>query len=365
MSKLASALRALPLLGMLAASAVHAQATPTTLVAPAAPATPGTPPPALPLDRPTVAKPKHPKQITANVSAGATLNGGNTKSYAGTFGGRLMVVRQPQQFTLEALGTLTASRAADDNKIHPTAGNVIGRARYDYFLTDDDALFAAIAPRSDVFAGLNLRLQNQLGYLRNLYNPVDNNRLWMEVGYDYTYDNLTKNWVPHGAAPLPPVADPTQHIHSGRGFLGYTNLMTAFATLNVGLEFLYDFQDSKNVRVNATGEFTSSISTRFKLSFLSRILFDNVPVDATKKKTDYISTVQLVFTYDSIKPPAACAACDCTKEVAAAKGSCAPTISPADGNPLPSAYIPAEPAAAPAAPVTPAPAEPAPAKPAP
>lgn len=350
MSKLASALRALPLLGMLAASAVHAQTAPV--------------PPPVTLDRPALARPKHPKQLTASISAGGTLNSGNTKSYAGTAGGRLQLVRQPHQFTIEGLGTYSASRSAADNQVHPTAGNFIGRARYDFFLTDNDALFAAIAPRIDRYAGLDLRLQNQVGYLRNLYTPVDNHRLWMEVGYDFTYDNITMGNPPYGVMPVAPGTEPTAKVHSGRAFLGYTNLLTPLATLNLGVEFLYDFGDKENVRVNTTAELTSSLSTRFKLSVLSRILFDNVPVDRTKEKTDYITTAQIVFTYDSIKPPPTCPACDCTKEIAAAKSSCA-TVSPADLNLPPSAYIPSEPAAAPAAPVQPEPAQPAPAKPVP
>jgi putative salt-induced outer membrane protein len=267
---------------------------------------------------------------------------------------------------LEALGTFTASRAAADKEIHPTAGNMIGRARYDFFLTDDDALFAAMAPRVDPFAGLDLRLQNQLGYLRNLYNPADNHRLWMEVGYDFTYDNLS-TFAPYGA---PPIEGPAgiDKVHSGRAFLGYTNLMTPLATLNLGIEYLYDFGDSSNSRVNATGEFSTSVSTRFKLSLLSRILFDHKPVDDTKVKTDYVSTVQLVFTYDSITPPPSCPACDCTDKVEAAKSACREdaTVSPGDLNPPPSAYIPAEEPAVPtAAQPQPVPAQPAPAKPTP
>jgi putative salt-induced outer membrane protein YdiY len=349
MSKLSSALRALPLLSVLAATAVHAQVVPPTEHS----------------ERAVLAALPHPEQITASISSGATLNGGNTKSFAATVGGRLQLIRMPHQFMVEGLGTYTAARAADDNRVHPTATNVIGRARYDIYLSENNALFAALAPRADRFAGLDLRLQMQVGYLRNLYKPADNHRLWFEVGYDGTYDNFSR-WLPHGAPPPMPMpnAKGSDFVHSGRGFLGYTNLLTPLATLNLGVELLYDFEDSDNVRVNTTAEITSSISTRFKLSLLSRMLFDNVPVP-TKEKTDYITTAQLVFTYDSITPPPACKACDCSDEVAAAKSSCRRDTTVSPGDLPPSAYIPGEEPATPSAVVQPAPAQPAPAKPTP
>ena len=351
MSKLAGALRALPLLGVLIAPLAHAQ----------------TPPPAG-TERATLAAPAHAQQITANISAGATLNGGNTKSFGATVGGRFQLIRKPHQLTAEALFTYLSARFADDNQVHPTATNIVGRARYDIFLSENNALFAALAPRNDRFAGLDMRLQVQAGYLRNLYNPSANHRLWGEIGYDGTYDNFSR-FQPHGAPPRDTTMNPwpgkDDFVHSARLFAGYTNLLTPLATLNLGVEFLYDFEDSKNIRLNPTIELTSSISANFKLSLLSRILFDNVPVDSTKEKTDYITTAQLVFTFDSVTPPPACPACDCSEEVAAAKSACKQTSSPADLGLAPS-YEPTAPVAPPApVQVQPAPAQPAPAKPTP
>lgn len=348
MSKLARALRALPLLAVLIAPGVHAQTAKVPLA---------------PTERATLALPPHPNQITASISAGATLNGGNTRSYGATAGGRFQLIRTPHQLSLDALFTYTGAAANSDTDVNTTARNVVGRARYDIYLSENNALFAALAPRIDRFAGIDLRLQSQVGYLRNLYNPSPNHRLWGEIGYDGTYDNLTP-WLPQGQMRAPGVARPPkdEFIHSGRLFVGYTNLLTPLATLNLGVELLYDFQLSKNVRVNPTAEITSSLSARFKLSLLSRILFDNDPVEG-KEKTDYVTTAQLVFTYDSIAPPPACPACDCSEEVAAAKSACKQITSPADVSAAPSD----EPSApvAPPAPVEVMPAQPAPAKPAP
>ena len=69
-----------------------------------------------------------------------------------------------------------------------TVKNLNAKLRYDYYLTLMDALFVAIVLRWDEFAGLDLRVQGQLGYLRNFLRK-DGHRFWGEVGYDLTVDN--------------------------------------------------------------------------------------------------------------------------------------------------------------------------------
>jgi putative salt-induced outer membrane protein YdiY len=336
---------------LLAATSARAQTPPP----PAAP-----PPAAQYTEKVSLARPPVAHRVAGNLSAGTTLNGGNTQSYGATLGGRFQLTHDLHQLTAEALGTGAWARNVATDEVDPTARNIVGRARYDIFLTKNDALFVALAPRRDPFAGIAIRLQTQAGCLRNLYAPADNHRLWSEVGYDYTYDLFSKFRVPGQVGPLPDTAGDHEHVHSARLFLGYTNLLTPLLTANLGLEFLYDFQESDNNRVNSLIELTSSVSQRFKLSLLSRILYDQKPVEG-KEKTDYVTTFQLVYTFDSFTPPPACPACDCSSEVAAAKATCAPTTSPADAVPphedsvARPGPLPAQPSAAPTQPVKPAP----------
>jgi putative salt-induced outer membrane protein YdiY len=315
-----------------------------TATPPPAPAPPP-PPPAQYTERATLARPPVANRYQGNLSAGTTLNSGNTTSYAGTAGGRFQLNRELHQFTVEALGSFAKARNATTDNVNLTAMNAIGRARYDYFVAKNDALFAALAPRNDRFAGLDLRLQTQAGYLRNLYAPADNHRLWAEVGYDGTYDNFSGFMPADGPPHVGPVPD-SEFIHSARLFLGYTNLLTPMATLNLGVEVLLDFEDSENTRVNSLMELTSSLSQRFKLSVLSRILYDQLPVP-DKEKTDYITTAQLVYTFDSFTPPPACPACDCSSAVAEAKASCraspADAVTPAEEPTAPPGPLPAQP----------------------
>lgn len=289
-----------------------------------------------------VAPPPVQDQLVVNVAAGATLNAGNTESYAGNLGGRLGLIRYPSQLTIEALGTLGYAKNATTGDVEKTSANVIGRGRYDLFLSRMDALFVALQPRSDEFAGIDVRLQNQVGYLRNLYFPADTHRLWTELGYDLTYDNFSVITVttaedvtgqvtdsdPRPGATYTRTTTATTRpdddiVHSGRLFFGYLNQNYPAANLNLGVETLFDVEDSKNVRVNGLGEITSSVSKAFKLGIQSRVFFDNVPVPG-KKKTDAIIAVQLVYTFDSLADVvvAPCPACDCSAQVAEAKAAC-------------------------------------------
>lgn len=292
-----------------------------------------------------VGKPKIEEQTVVNFALGATLNGGNTRSFAGNVGGRFFKVHDINQFTIEALGTLGGARGERISDVEWTSQTAIGRARYDLFVSQLDAFFLALAPRHDRFAGIRLRLQSQAGYLRNLYRPSETHRVWTELGYDFTYDNfmevdkqMTEDittqvrmadplLAPEGATITRTYTQrfdqPNDFVHSARIFLGYTNRLFASANLSAGAETLLDFKDAKNVRVNGLIEFTSSITHSFKLGLQSRLLFDNVPVPG-KDKLDTIFAMQIVYTFDTAAGTlnAPCPLCDCTSQVAAARASC-------------------------------------------
>lgn len=282
-------------------------------------------------------RPKVADQRLVNIAFGATANAGNSRSYAGNLGGRFGVIRKNHQVMLEALGTLGAARQGTATGVHWTTRNVLARARYDLFLSQSDALFLAIAPRRDKFAGLGLRLQNQVGYLRNLFFPVDTHRFWTELGYDFTYDSFSKiEGASTAMAPAMPammgmsmMAKPTPFIHSARLFFGYTNRLSQTAAVSAGVENLLDFVDKRNVRVNGLVELTSSITHTFKLGVQSRLLFDNVPVKGTHK-LDAVAVAQLVYTFDSNAgmPLSPCPVCDCTAQVKAARAAACRALEP-------------------------------------
>ncbi len=265
-------------------------------------------------------------QVLVNIAFGATINGGNTKSYAGNLGGRFGYIHDNHQLVVEALGTLGGARREGSlTNVDWTTRSAVGRARYDVFLSLTDALFIAEAPRRDIQAGLDIRLQTQAGYLRNLFYYNDSHRMWSELGYDFTYDHYSYDDEDYAKATASMMTlPPGGKVHSARVFLGYMNKLSPTANLNVGVETLYDFQDWKNVRVNGIGELMSTLTHKFKLGVQSRILFDNVPV-AGKEKYDLIVVAQLVYMFDSAagqQPVTVCPACDCTSQVQAARNQC-------------------------------------------
>lgn len=285
------------------------------------------------------------EQALLNIAFGATINGGNTKSYGGTLGGRAGYLRDRHQLMLEALGTMGGARQDRLTEVEWTSRNVVARLRYDLFLSENDALFVALAPRRDVFAGLNLRLQNQIGYLRNLFHYSDAHRFWTELGYDFTFDKFSivetqqstditdqvravdPTLVPEGATITrtsrmrEPGGD--HFVHSARVFLGYTNRLFAASNLSMGLETLLDFQEARNVRLNGLVELTSSVTDTFKLGVQARVMFDNVPVPGTRTY-DTVTAVQLVYTFDSLagRVVEVCPVCDCSAAVEAARAVC-------------------------------------------
>src|SRR5262245_19509067 len=74
-------------------------------------------------------------QTVLQLAAGATLNGGNTENYSANAGGRLGLIRVPHQLTVEVLGVLGYSKNQTTGDVERTSGNVVGRARYDWFIT--------------------------------------------------------------------------------------------------------------------------------------------------------------------------------------------------------------------------------------
>jgi hypothetical protein len=278
-------------------------------------------------------RPKFADQTLVSVAFGATANGGNTKSYAGNLGGRFGLLRGTHQLMVEALGSAGAARQGKLTDVELTSFNIIARARYDLFLSQLDSVFVAIAPRHDPFAGLDLRLQNQIGYSRNLYYPSDAHRFWTEVGYDLTYDNIgplegsaapTATPTTNASTKKCSNTDDTCLVHSARLFFGYTNRLSPTANLSLGVENLFDFVDPNNLRVNGLVELTSSITQTFKLGVQSRVLYDRVPVTKEASKYDILAVAQLVYTFDSLAGTAqnACPVCDCSAQVQAARAAC-------------------------------------------
>ena len=238
------------------------------------------------------------------MSVGGSLNTGNTKAWQVNAGSDFRVVRGPSALTAGAKFAYGQANLPDDGNddFEDTLKNLNARLRYDYFLTDYDALFAASAFRWDQFAGLDARLQGQVGYLRVLYK-APNHRFWGELGYDITYDNFDPDPLPNpdfddamtAGGSNPEFLEGTQVVHSARVFLGYDNKVNETLTYLGGLEALINVEDPKDTRVNFDNALRSSIGGKLQLEVSFSLMFDNVPVPGATK-LDTATVASLIYT---------------------------------------------------------------------
>ncbi len=244
---------------------------------------------------------KAPSDDTASwsLNAGGAINTGNTRSYNVNLGTRALLVRGMNsvsgdiQYVYGSANTRDSNGNFTGNKRN--ADNLNAQARYERFISHLDAAFVGTRFRRDIFAGLDARIQLQAGYQRHFFRK-EKHRLWGEVGYDFTYDNLYPN----------PLIDPTdatktrvlsdhQSVHSPRVFAGYENLLNEAVTFVTGIEFLYDIENSKNIRSQWVSELNSKLSDRFSLGLMFAARYDNVPVPG-KEKLDTLTTINLIYS---------------------------------------------------------------------
>lgn len=239
-------------------------------------------------------------------SLAATLGGsnstGNTRVYQVNAGIDFKLVRHPHGFGANAAfgyGQADLPNDGEDN-YEQTSGNFNAKARYDFYFTEMDGVFGASAFRWDHFAGLDARVQGQVGYLR-YFLKKENHRLWGELGYDLTYDN----YYPLPNPAFDPMMDPGPDnpakidqgddvIHSVRLFFGYENKLNAVLTYVGGVEGLMNVEEPKDTRINWDNALRSSIADNLQLELKFTLQFDNVPVLGAKK-LDTQTLVNLIY----------------------------------------------------------------------
>ncbi|MFW5921311.1 MAG: DUF481 domain-containing protein [Polyangiales bacterium] len=229
-------------------------------------------------------------ETLAELSAGGLLNTGNTESWQAQAGGRTRILRGPHAFSAELQFAYGQADLPEDmaSDYRDTVKQLNARARYDFFFTDDDAVFVGEVYRWDPLAGIDTRLQTQAGYLRNLFRE-ENHRFWVEVGYDFTYDNY--HFLPSAMGAF--VEE--DYIHSARGFVGYDNRVNEHVSFDTGLEALVNVEDGDDVRVSWDSALRSSIAGQLQLEVSFSLKLDNVPPQGAEK-LDTVTQLNLIYT---------------------------------------------------------------------
>jgi putative salt-induced outer membrane protein YdiY len=239
-------------------------------------------------------------QTEWKLGLGSTLNTGNTRSFAGSASSRFLIKRGRHRYTLDVLGVVGYASLRDGatgtfGDWVPNTGNINATTRYDFFITSDDALFVGAVARRDTFAGLDLRAQVQIGYLRYFVHE-EKHRFWGEVGADLTYDDFFYDAAQREAARMAGTTLPADLVQpSARLYLGYDNKLSDAATIVTGVEGLFDFTDFNNFRLNWLSEFRSKIGGNFQLSLAFALRFDGVPPEG-KNTLDTTTILSVLYT---------------------------------------------------------------------
>ncbi len=241
-----------------------------------------------------------------SVNAGAVVNTGNTESWTLNAGTNFRLVRGRHGLGAEwAFNYGRANLFTDGvDEAIDTVRNSNARLRYDFFLSDMDTLFLALSHRWDTFAGLDTRLQGQVGYLRYFLRD-EGHKLWGEVGYDITFDNFD-----YGSGEDPECVETddapcTQVVHAARLYVGYDNQINENVRFTTGLEALINVQEIEDLRLNFDAALRSTIAGSLQLELKFKLLFDNVPAPQSaefaaerpeRSTLDTTTTVSLIYT---------------------------------------------------------------------
>jgi putative salt-induced outer membrane protein YdiY len=230
-----------------------------------------------------------------DVSLGGILQTGNTESYSVQGASLFELVRGRHGFTAEAQGSYGAAQVDEATpEYEDTTRTVRLRLRYDFFLTDLDAIFLAGLFRHDPFAGLDYRLQGQVGYARYIFRE-ENHRLWGELGYDLTYDNYDPDPLIDPDTMM--MLDGTAVVHSARIFTGYENAKDENLQFRTGVEVLINLERASDVRVSWDTSLRSKLVGRLQVELKFLLQLDTEPVPGNERLD---TTTQLNLLYNLI-----------------------------------------------------------------
>lgn len=233
-------------------------------------------------------------ELRFGASLGGNLSTGNTRSMSLAFNAKFGWKAANNSLGIEAdvlYGRASVKAGGAWQPWDTSAESFSGKARYDRFFTENDTIFGSLGALRNRFAGLDSRLQLQVGYMRNLYVKPQH-RLWVEAGYDLSADNYDPD----------PLRDPgtgeilegSDLFHSARIFLGYDNHLSELVTFATGLESLFDVEEARNFRFNWTNEIGLKVAGDLSVGAKFVLRVDNLPVPSNDV-TD--TTTLLTVTY--------------------------------------------------------------------
>ncbi len=236
-------------------------------------------------------------EVDWTLNAGGAINTGNTRSWNVNAGSDVLLVKQDHRLTLGALFNFGRADAAPTDPAIPyttVARQFFFVSRYDYFLTDMDAVWGGLSYRWDPLAGFRAQLLANAGYLR-AFVKTDKHYFAGRIGYSYTFENyqppstLTANSNIHG---LLAALDYENRLNEHVEFL--SSIVTIYNLNKVVVQNAQPFQD---IRIYFTAALLSHLTD--KLAFEARflMLYDRIPPGPDLVKVDTTTLFSLVYTF--------------------------------------------------------------------
>jgi len=241
-----------------------------------------------------------PDGVTASVSAGGLSATGNSRTFAATGSGNVDARSGQHGFGASLIGNYGRS-ALPSAPLETTTENLQGRLRYDYYVVEQLSFFGIVTGRHDRLQGVAFRLNLDPG-VKYLFVNRTSTALWGEAGYDFQYDVRRDDSRVTTDASGNPVGllDKTATDHSARLYLGFRHGFNDKVTLSNGIEYLQSFVDATRYRANYDILFTAQLVGGFAFGVGFNARFDNEPLP-DKKKLDTATTLNLVYSYSSVK----------------------------------------------------------------
>lgn len=184
--------------------------------------------------------------------------------------------------TDKLLGTWRLGALYGETDDVKTAERYFTDLRLDYSFSDKIYFFGMGGWLQDEFTGIESRyfIGPGVGY-RFLTGPK--HFLDAEAGINFVTEDYTNNTE--------------EEFLEGRLYGLYQYSFSEKNKFSQSLEFLYDFDDSDNYRINSETAFITALSNYLSLKTSYEIKHDNEPVPATLKETDTILSVTLVVNF--------------------------------------------------------------------
>lgn len=233
-----------------------------------------------------------PKEATEmSIGAGGLFSSGNARSLALTTLGKFRMRRDEHQLSVQ-LAANFAQAGKKGEAVATSVENYQGLLRYDYFFTDNIAIFLQSSARRDRFQGLDLRFNLDPGVAYYVIN-TKKQTLRGEAGYDLQYD-VRRDASLVQTPPLPNL-DKTQTLHNLRLFAGYENKLYKEVGLVTGLEYLQNVSDFGTYRLIFDIGIKTNIGENLAVATTYTMRYENKPLP-TVESTDSIASINLVYT---------------------------------------------------------------------